>query len=325
MQHPGATAIGRNSHLRLLVGWGAVAAAVPYLVLKGLWLSGSTVGIADLAFFHTRTYVTANLLSFLLDTVAVAAALALTYPWGRRLPAWLVLVPMWVGTGLLGTIMVLLPVAAPFFRSAMASTAAEPLHDWVYLVIYAGFAAQGALLLTAFTFYVQDRWQSVLRDRDGALAAASSRAVQIAAIAASATGGVVAVLLLAWSIGLPWGLGHLAHQQTAVDRATLGVHGALALAASGGTLLIVTGRWTVRRTWLPLMLVWLGAGAMVTWGLFFLAYTAVDPTLTSPALTLATVAKVTAGSTEAATVVVLLRQGRRPQRRLPGSWKANAR
>lgn len=39
------------SPIRLVVGYGAVVATIPYLTLKVVWLSGGTVGLANPEFF----------------------------------------------------------------------------------------------------------------------------------------------------------------------------------------------------------------------------------------------------------------------------------
>lgn len=185
--------------LRLAVGLGAAAATVPYLALKGAWVAGSTVGMADPGFFRTSTYFVANLVSFRLDAVAVGVALALTFSWGRRLPGWLVLFPMWVATGLLGTIAVLLPVAAPLATATPAGGAGEdPLESWVYLLVYAGFAAQGLLLLAAFVLYARQCWPQVFQLRLDQVRTRESRSLPaLLAAAGCALAALVGVLNLA--------------------------------------------------------------------------------------------------------------------------------
>jgi hypothetical protein len=95
---------------RLLLALGAAVGTVPYLGLKVAWIAGSGVGLPDPGPMHTPPMIAANAVTAALDVCVVLLALALTMGWGRRLPALVVLLPAWVGTGLL------VPVAAGFSR-----------------------------------------------------------------------------------------------------------------------------------------------------------------------------------------------------------------
>ncbi|MFX4778103.1 hypothetical protein ABTB39_19705, partial [Acinetobacter baumannii] len=85
----------------------AIAGTLPYIALKVAWRSGSRIGLEDPDFGTSTTMQVANALTMGMDVVAVAMALAFVTAWGRRLPPWLVLGPMWVGTGLLAPILVI--------------------------------------------------------------------------------------------------------------------------------------------------------------------------------------------------------------------------
>lgn len=293
MRLGGGTAAGRPdvSRLRLAVGLAAAATTVPYLTLKGLWLAGSTLGMADPEFFQNSTYFVANLLTFGLDAITVGIAFALTYPWGRRLPAWLVLVPMWVATGFLATIAVLLPLAAPLAGRTPAGSGPDPLESWVYAVVYCGFAAQGLLILTAFALYSRQRWPAVFAGRNDEVVPGATHALQSLL---TAVGSALAAGVGAGSLGLALGGAGMPAGRTAVDRVTLGVYGAFALAAAAGLPMLVHRRPRRAKVWLPLVLTWAGTGSMIAWGLYFLAIAAADPTLSTPALSLLTEAKVVA-------------------------------
>ncbi|MGK5558066.1 DUF4190 domain-containing protein [Actinomadura kijaniata] len=94
---------------RLIACHATIAACVPYLFLKVMWLSGSSIGFGSTD-MTTAEHIAGNAVTAGMDLVAVLVALAFTYPWGRRVPAWLVLVPIWVGTGLLAPIALGMPV-----------------------------------------------------------------------------------------------------------------------------------------------------------------------------------------------------------------------
>ncbi|MFG2091925.1 hypothetical protein ACGFIS_37420, partial [Spirillospora sp. NPDC048824] len=75
--------------------------------MKVLWLAGFMVGVPEDSAVREGSFVAANAVTLVLDAVGLLLALTFACRWGRRVPAWPLLVPIWVGTGLL----------APGFRS----------------------------------------------------------------------------------------------------------------------------------------------------------------------------------------------------------------
>lgn len=136
LRRPSAARRGPG-RVRLAVCTATVAACVPYLTLKIAWLSGSTVGWDDADAARDSALYVGNAITMAMDAAAVLVALAFTFPWGRRVPAWLVLTPMWIAAGLLA------PIA---------------------LVVPLGSAVQ-TLLLTAFVLYARMRWADVFTVR----------------------------------------------------------------------------------------------------------------------------------------------------------------
>ena len=93
----------------------------------------------------------ANSVTVLMDAAVIVLALLLTRPWGLRVPAWLLALPVWVATGLLAPIMAGFPVqlAVDALGGPANTTAAdgEPFLDvWVFGVVYTGFIVQGLTL-----------------------------------------------------------------------------------------------------------------------------------------------------------------------------------
>lgn len=144
------------STTRLVVGYAAILGTLPYLLLKGAWLSGSTIGITDPAMAHDGSLFVLNLITAGMDLVAIVVALGLTYPWGQRVPAWLVFFPMWVGAGFLAPI----TLALPFI--GLSTSDIKFLEPWVQPVVYSGFAWQGITLMLAFALYARVRWPGVV-------------------------------------------------------------------------------------------------------------------------------------------------------------------
>lgn len=149
--------------MRKIAGWIAVAAAIPYIVLKALWVAGVGVGVNDPALMDSAGMVAANAVTGLLEVVGVIVALAFLMPWGMRVPSWLVLFLMWVGTGLLAPIAVMTPIAlAAELVNPDSVSSSQALAAWVPWAVYAGFTVQAVALFTAFFWYAKERWGSVL-------------------------------------------------------------------------------------------------------------------------------------------------------------------
>ncbi|WP_410647223.1 hypothetical protein [Amycolatopsis sp. cmx-4-54] len=243
-----ATAPPKISSARLIVCYAAILGTLPYLTLKASWVTGGGLGLRDPSFVDSDLMVFANLATGGMDVVAVLLALAFTYSWGRRIPAPLVLFPIWIGTGLLAPIVLDLPVIVADLSTAQLDE--MPLENWVWAVVYGGFAWQGILLLTAFVLYARDRWWFVV-----------TGTVKPGTIGAAGLLGIAAALITAIGHSI-WasGTGGIAARGQDVVLAVLGVLAAIALAN------VSRGRF-----WPRLVLVWTGAGAMAgtgAWGLF---------------------------------------------------------
>jgi hypothetical protein len=253
---------------RLVVGYLAVLGTLPYLALKAIWLAGGTLGLTDLAFAGDTSVVVLNGVTAGLDVVAIAVALAFTHDWGQRIPAWLVLLPIWVGTGLLTPITIGLPIVGVDLASSGSGMAF--LQPWVQPVVYSGFAVQGIALTVAFVLYAKVRWPEVFTTRLADLPRGATHPVQVVLAdgAALLTAGVAALNLVnacGASIGYP---AAAAAQRDLADRLVEGIHGGLAALAAVGVLWAVHRRRPTTPTWVPVTLAWLGAGAMFGWGLW---------------------------------------------------------
>ncbi|MFE4355756.1 hypothetical protein [Kitasatospora sp. NPDC056800] len=259
-----------NEHMvRAGAAWTAVAATGPYLTLKLLWLTGHPVGAGDPGEMDRLWLV--NLLTFGMDAIAVALALAFVRPWGRRAPAGLVAFPMWVATGLLGTILVALPLYL-LSLLVLGPESADPddkgLGGWVFPVVYGGFAVQGLALITAFVLYARRRWAGLLRERIGDLPDSPTLTVQrvLACVAALLAAGVAAARVY-WAFGGTAGV-----PQDLVDGRSRGVAvmngvtAVMAVAAAVALLVLVFRVGPGRRLLGPLLVVWTAAGSLFGWG-----------------------------------------------------------
>jgi prepilin signal peptidase PulO-like enzyme (type II secretory pathway) len=100
----------RSTLMRKIGGYGAAIAVTPYLLIKIAWtfrmfLPNESMGDPNWRAINATTAV--------LALVGILLAMAFSRPWGERLPAWLVIPPLWVGTGLLVPMVLLAPVLGP--------------------------------------------------------------------------------------------------------------------------------------------------------------------------------------------------------------------
>ncbi len=259
--------------LRLIVGYGAIACAVPYLALKVIWLTGGQLGVADPAMMRDASMVALNVATAGMDLVGIAIALAFTHAWGQRLPAWLVLPPVWVAMGLLTRFVLAVPatvIAGALTFRATAPPIGGPVHAWVYSLVYAEFVGLGIGLSLAFVLYARVRWAAVLSSTARAVAPGPTHRVQVPLANAAALMAIVAgAFHLAWAVGSTIALPEeLVNARTRSSSIVNAVDGVTMVAAAVGALLLVhrLGRSTHFRV--PLTLAWIGGGFLFAWGLW---------------------------------------------------------
>ncbi|MEU2025333.1 hypothetical protein ABZ565_24775 [Streptomyces sp. NPDC016469] len=252
----------------------AIVSCLPYITLKIAWLSGSRVGIPDgsVLLDHRAPMAVANGGSVLMDGAVVGLALLLTRPWGLRVPAWLLALPVWVATGLLLPIMTGYPlqllVQALGGESVSKGEAGRPfLHEWVFGVVYTGFILQGLALGTLFALYAGDRWghlwRGTLRELPGSPTAPALRA---GAVAASLLAVVPGALHLLWACGATAGLNDARSGDRTSGYYVLEAVDVLFVAAGAAGILLLAFRRSTLPLWVPLAAAWGGSGVMACWG-----------------------------------------------------------
>jgi hypothetical protein len=232
----------------------AVLAPGPYVVLKLMWLSGSTIGTTSAAGaseMHDPRFVVGNLITVALVLTAVGFVIALTRPTALRLPAGLVLVLGAGATGLLAPILLGLPlglVVQHAVDGALRQADDTGLAPWVFGVVYTGFGLLGAAMAAVVMSYVVERWGDLIAQappRPSPLATALG-AIGLLPFAAAMT---------AWGAFGPgtYGPGRM---ELPAQRTVLVVSGVLALAAFLAPWLRRSARRWARSAWL---LTWAGA------------------------------------------------------------------
>ena len=309
----------RLQRLRTVAAAATIAACLPYAALKVAWLAGSSVGSATAqgaASLHDGRHSVGNVATLAMELVAVLLALALSHRRGQKLPAVVVLIPVWVGTGLLAPIALGLPLGIMFQAIVGGSPAPADngLHGWVYAVVYGGFVVQAVSLLTAFVLYARVRWPALLRFRMLELAPGPTPRLLAGAGAVAAVG--YAVANLAWAVGGE-SLAAPPNFDTAAQRSLLVSTGLLALAgASAIGRLVHHGSPRLRaesdRWWVPLTLGWVGSATTFASGLsqYALAADASPESPTSLLLALGTISGVMMGV--AAMLAIVGPPGRNP-------------
>jgi hypothetical protein len=247
-----------------------IAATLPYLTLKALWLTGHGTGATSAAggaeLLDTR-HLVGDGVTALLEIAAVALALALTCGWGRRVPAVLILVPMWVGTGLLTPIAVGMPLGLAV--QAVAGGSPVPtdngLNNWVYLCVYGGFLVQAAGLFVLFPGYVRRRWPQLLRRHSAGTAVPAPRPVVLAAgvVAAGYAGALVLWAATGSRFAGPAGFDTIAQRTYLVGVALVVLAGVLAVAAPHRP---ARGRHVAAWTAARYVLAWTGTAVTVLAG-----------------------------------------------------------
>jgi hypothetical protein len=243
----------------------AMAAMLPYLTIKLLWLAGVPVGLPDAALLESGSLFAANAVTFAMEAVAFVLALAFGTRWGLRLPAWLILPPIWFGIGLLSVLLIIMAVAVPVSGGSVFPSDG-PIAQWVMICVYGGFSVQAVALGAGLVMYVRDRWPALF-----APTTPPGDALQLLLAR-----GCLLVALPLGALKLFWGFGGTLGLPEAVTAATR-LPGYLSYAVEGAFLLmgavamLVLARGGRGPMWRPLVAGWLGTGAAFAWGLWDLA------------------------------------------------------
>ncbi|MEU8117339.1 hypothetical protein AB0C21_01365 [Spirillospora sp. NPDC049024] len=278
---------GGPGPLRLAVCAATIAACVPYLTIKIAWLSGSTVGWNDASAAEGSALYVGNAITLGMDAAAVLVALAFTFRWGRRIPAWLVLAPIWVAVGLLAPIVLAVPLGTllqALFSSEPLTGGDNALQGWVYGMVYTGFTVQGVGLLAAFVLYARDRWPRIFEIRTASVPKGPTHSLQVLlARGAAVPGAVFTAVQLFWAFGGTAGLrGHELTDRNLPQQMADGVEGLLGAACVVALILIVQRAGRPVRFAVPLAVAWAGSGAMFAASLYGLLVVLAQPGFLAP-------------------------------------------
>ncbi|MEV6794803.1 hypothetical protein AB0M87_23080 [Streptomyces sp. NPDC051320] len=269
-----------SSRSRAVLRTVAMVSCLPYLAIKTAWIAGSHVGMPEDSTLldHRGAMIAANSASLLLDSCVIVLALLLTQDWGRRVPAWLLALPMWVATGLLAPVMTGYPLQLLVHAvNGPAAPAASPepfLDEWVFGVVYTGFILQGLALGSLFVLYAGDRWGQLWRGRMRELPVrtVTGSVQRVAATAAALFALLPGVMHLLWACGVRAGLSSARVADRSADYYALeAVYAFFAAVTVAGVLMLAFRRGSRVPVKVPLALAWVGSGAMACWGGWILA------------------------------------------------------
>lgn len=231
----------------------AVAAIAPYIALKVLWLSGSTIGLKTEAAtdeLHSTRMVVGNVITIGLELLAVLLVLGLTRAWGKRVPGWIVLGLAAGATGLLAPILLGLPagdVLQLVLDGDLHTSGMEEMAGWVFAMVYGGFGLLAVVIAVLGWRYVVARWGGVL-----------SRAPRRPALSVVMIGVVgmlpFALAMLWWGVHGPGREGP-PQMHAVTQRFTLAITGVIVIAGFTAPLLRSVASRHPRVSWLA---VWTG-------------------------------------------------------------------
>lgn len=265
---------GRSGLARLVIGYGAILCALPYLALKIIWLTSGQLGVANPDLM--RELATLNVVTALMDVAYIGIVIAFTHEWGLRIPAWLLLPPMWVASGLLTRFVAAVPIVTITQAFAMESIRVPPsgpVEPWVYAIVYPGFTGMGVGLMCAFALYAHARWRAVFASGPDGVSFGAVRPVSLPlAVLAALMAVAGSAVHLAWAFGATIGLPpDLAAGRTLSSYVLNAIDAAMGIGAASGILLMVLGRdRRIPYRAAVMTAAWIGSGYLFAWALWHL-------------------------------------------------------
>jgi hypothetical protein len=280
--------------IRHVAGHGAAIAVTPYLLIKILWTFGLFLPTGKMDEANWRVI---NATTAVLAAIGILLAMAFTRPWGERLPAWLVALPVWIGTGFLVPLLLLAPVLGP---AAMARDQEAGSADvWAYEqgLVMMSLVGVGIGLPLALAGYTRARWpEAVSGPLDVGMPAGATRDLQFV-LARIAVAGTLAlgVIKVFWAAGGTLGLDPAMLDDRDVWWHMLSLStGVWALAGTWGLLALVARRGS-RGFQLPMAAAWVSSGMLFSYNLYDLLAGTMPDALPNPEYPLAQVLTAAAG------------------------------
>jgi hypothetical protein len=247
----------------------------PYFILKIFWtLDGLRGGGLHEGAWSHLDWAVVNGLTVVMSGLAMLVGLALAQPWGLRLPAWLMLLPAWIGMGFLVPMIPLIPVLALIADTGGTGTEA-PMSAGETAAVSVSFAGFALGMAIAAPVYAVRRWPGAFSG--GAVPRAGLR-VTLARLAAALC-VTLGLPELFWALGGTTGLNGAALAGRDVRWHVLTANSAVWVLGAA----LVVWALTRRASWVNVLLSWLASGFLFAWGSWKAVFSfAVTPEFPSP-------------------------------------------
>lgn len=253
--------------MRRFFGYGAAIAVTPYLLIKIAWTFGLFLPTEQMVDVSWRGI---NAVTAVVAAVGILLAMAFCRPWGERLPAWLVALPIWLGTGLLVPMLLLAPVLGP--AAMVLDQEAGAADFWVYeqIFVMVSLVGAGICLPLALAGYAKARWPEALGGPiDCGEVPGHTRQLQVTFGRLVAAGCILlGTIKVFWAAG-----GTLGIDPSMLDSRDLWWRlltlstGGWALVGAWGLLVLITRRGS-RRFLPPMAAAWISSGMLFSYNLF---------------------------------------------------------
>ncbi|WP_036660989.1 hypothetical protein MHI43_17240 [Paenibacillus sp. FSL H8-0457] len=253
--------------LRRKCGYGAAISVLPYLLIKIAWTLGFFIPTEQMGDVSWRAI---NAATVVLAMIGILLALAFSMPWGERLPAWLVAIPIWMGTGLLVPMLLLAPVLGPAAMTRDKEAGAADV--WVYeqFFVMISLVGVGICLPLALAGYARTRWPEAFgtffdyRDLPGNTLKLQQTLAKFVGVGCILLG----TIKVFWAAGGTFGI-----DPARVDERDVWWHlltfstGAWSFAGAWGARVLTSDNGS-RRFLPPMATVWISSGMLFSYNLF---------------------------------------------------------
>ncbi|MCJ8014719.1 hypothetical protein MUG84_23850 [Paenibacillus sp. KQZ6P-2] len=253
--------------MRIVCGYGAAIAVTPYLLIKIAWSFGLFIPTEQMGDTSWRMI---NASTAVLAAVGILLAMAFCRPWGERLPAWLVSLPVWVGTGLLVPMLLLAPVLGPAAMTLDKEAGAAEFWAYEQIFVMVSLVGIGICLPLALAGYAKARWPEALGGpTDYEELPGHTRQLQNTLARIVAAGCILlGIIKVFWAAGGTFGIvpDMLNDRDVWWHLLTLST-GVWAFVGAWG-LLVLTSRRGSRRFLPPMAAAWISSGMLFSYNLF---------------------------------------------------------
>ncbi|MGK8688611.1 hypothetical protein ACRS5F_27630 [Bacillus cereus] len=258
----------RLMRLRRICGYGAAISVAPYLLIKILWTFGLFLPTEQMGDASWRII---NAVTAVLAAIGIFLAMAFCRPWGERLPAWLVALPLWVGTGLLVPMLLIAPFLGP--AAMIRDQEAGATDFWVYEQIFVMISlfGIGIFLPLAMAGYAMARWPEALSGTtDYKELPGNTLQLQIILARIVATGCILlGVIKVFWAVGGSFGIDPATMSERDVWWHLLSLStGVWSFAGAWGILVVVSSSRRSRWFLPPMTAAWISSGALFSNNLY---------------------------------------------------------